>query len=462
MGFGRSLKRIMTKAALESGRITKAKQDGSREFISILGCISAIGKWIPPLLIYKGDSGDLINTWVDDVTTDSKAHFTVSSNGWSNNAIGLVWLQKVFERYTKPTRATQKRLLIVDGHSSHVNMAFVDWADQHGIILLILPPHTTHRLQPLDVGLFQPLSTNYSWELDRMMNQSSGHVSMSKSFFWPMFKRSWDKAFTEDNIQSAFRKSGIWPIDGSDILKTITRPTIISPQKTAGLRTPKTAKAIRRFHAAYDKDPTVDKVKTLFSTTLHLSARVAVLEHENRGLYNAIDLQKKKGRQGVRLNLAGQPNKDIVDCYSPAQVVKAREYQEEKEALKAAEEQAKFDRKIKRAANTLRKKQEAEEKAKKKEEREAKAAEKQLAKDLAVANRPAKKSSNKQPASTVIKAKKAYTTMPKQRKVSAKARPRSKALVRSVLVDPIEEEVTSGVAVARTASRTIHLPQRFK
>jgi hypothetical protein len=126
MGYGRSLKRIMTRAALESGRITKAKQDGSREFISILACISAIRKWILPLLIYKGESGDLMSIWVDEVTTDSKAHFTVSPNGWSNNAIGLSWLQNVFERYTKPPRTTQKRLLIVDGHSSHVNMAFID------------------------------------------------------------------------------------------------------------------------------------------------------------------------------------------------------------------------------------------------------------------------------------------------------------------------------------------------
>src|SRR3979411_2648966 len=89
MGYGRSLKRIMTRAAWESGRITKSKQDGNREFISILACISAIGKWILPLLIYKGESGDLISSWVDEVTTDSKAHFTVSNNGWSNNGIGL-------------------------------------------------------------------------------------------------------------------------------------------------------------------------------------------------------------------------------------------------------------------------------------------------------------------------------------------------------------------------------------
>jgi hypothetical protein len=178
---------------------------------------------------------------------DSQAHFTMSSKGWSNNVIGLVWLQKVFKKYTKPKRATQKYLLIMDGHSSHVNMTFVNWADENNIILLILPPHTTHQLQPLDVGMFQPLSTNYSTELDKLMNDSAGHVSMSKSFFWLMFKRAWDKSFTEKNIQSAFCKSGIWPIDGTDIIKKITHPKLASPQKIDGLRSPKSAKAIRCF-----------------------------------------------------------------------------------------------------------------------------------------------------------------------------------------------------------------------
>jgi hypothetical protein len=81
MGQGRAIKRIMTQEALKSGPVTKSKQDGRREFISVLAYISAIGKWIPPLLVYKGDSGDLMSTWVDEVTTNSQAHFTVSSNG---------------------------------------------------------------------------------------------------------------------------------------------------------------------------------------------------------------------------------------------------------------------------------------------------------------------------------------------------------------------------------------------
>jgi hypothetical protein len=91
------------------------------------------------------------------------------------------------------------------------------------------------------------------------------------------------------------------------------------------------------------------------------------------------------------LNLYGQANKDIVDCYSPAQVVKAKEYQQEKEAQAAVEEQAKYQRKIQRAANALRNKQERAGKdrlkAIKDAAKQAKDAEKKLARDLAAVNK---------------------------------------------------------------------------
>jgi hypothetical protein len=40
--------------------------------------------------------------------------------------IRIVWLKQVFEHYTKPTKATTKRMLIVNGHSSHVDIEFFD------------------------------------------------------------------------------------------------------------------------------------------------------------------------------------------------------------------------------------------------------------------------------------------------------------------------------------------------
>jgi hypothetical protein len=49
----------MTQQAYESSRVKQAVQDGSREFISLLACVSAIGQRLPPALIYKGEGFDL-------------------------------------------------------------------------------------------------------------------------------------------------------------------------------------------------------------------------------------------------------------------------------------------------------------------------------------------------------------------------------------------------------------------
>ena len=46
------MKRIITKSVYISNRVTKVKQDGSREFISLLTCINTLGRTLVPLFIY--------------------------------------------------------------------------------------------------------------------------------------------------------------------------------------------------------------------------------------------------------------------------------------------------------------------------------------------------------------------------------------------------------------------------
>jgi hypothetical protein len=38
------------------------------------------------------------------------------------------------------------RRLLINRHSSHVNIEFINWADRHRIIIIILLSHTTHQL----------------------------------------------------------------------------------------------------------------------------------------------------------------------------------------------------------------------------------------------------------------------------------------------------------------------------
>jgi hypothetical protein len=135
------------------------------------------------MLIYKGESPELQNTWVADFKEGDKAYFATSPNGWSSNELGLLWLEKVFHRHTKDKASNRWRLLLVDGHSSHVNMKFINWANHHRIIIMVLPPHLMHRLQPLDVSLFSPLAIAYSNQISKLMSNSFGLVSMTKRMF---------------------------------------------------------------------------------------------------------------------------------------------------------------------------------------------------------------------------------------------------------------------------------------
>lgn len=93
---------------------------------------------------------------------DSHEHdawFTSSPGGWISDEIGFKWLEEFFDRKTRDKARRQWRLLFVDGHSSHVTLKFLEWAQAHKILVAVYSPHSTHVLQPLDVGCFAPLAT---------------------------------------------------------------------------------------------------------------------------------------------------------------------------------------------------------------------------------------------------------------------------------------------------------------
>ncbi|PMD28556.1 hypothetical protein NA56DRAFT_667061 [Hyaloscypha hepaticicola] len=67
IGLARTLKCIMTKKLYNSDRIISVVQDSSREFISLLASICTDRTALPLALIYKGASGDLQDTWLEDL-----------------------------------------------------------------------------------------------------------------------------------------------------------------------------------------------------------------------------------------------------------------------------------------------------------------------------------------------------------------------------------------------------------
>jgi len=357
----------MSLEAYKSGRIRQASQDGNREFISLLACVSAIGKKVPATLLYKGESYDLQDTWMEDLEDTDDFFFGASSNRWSNNAFGLQWLTKVFDPATRTTTRQGKRLLIVDGHLSHINMAFINKCWELRIILLILPPHSTHRLQPLDVVLFGQLSTAYSNELNAFQNKGLSLTSMKKRHFLAIFRAAWRTAFTKENIQRAFEKPGIWPYNPSLVLLVITRPStppqaIKAPSTSSpALKTPMDARSIRHFQADYLKNPTQAKLQKLFKANEQLAAQAALDQHTKEGLINALKTEKKCHNRGKRLNVLGEEHNGPI-LFSTANVMRAQAVAAEKEE-KEKQERARID--ANKAATALKKQRIEAEKAQK-------------------------------------------------------------------------------------------------
>ena len=351
----------MTRDALAKGQITHACQDGSREFISLLACISADGSALPPLLIYKGKSCDLRASWVQDLGEEEEIYFAASANGWTCDALGRQWLERVFDRHTRVKAGNRRRLLLLDGHGSHFNMAFLESADLRRIIVMILPPHSTHRLQPLDVGLFSPLATAYSKKLNEMMTESRGMVSMSKGMVLPIFRAAWDRSFTEKNIQSASAKPGIFPVDSSTLLNVLQpSPTAASLACPPSRKLLTTSQALRHAHRECRQNPTPRKLQRLFSAESNLLAENALYKHENAGLKKTLQMEKmRKDQKGKRLNLLGEEDSGPL-VFSPAKVIAARAYQDQTQALEELEKAEKATKKAEAAALRQQRKMEKE------------------------------------------------------------------------------------------------------
>jgi hypothetical protein len=101
-----------------------------------------------------------------------------------------------------------------------------------------MPSHSSHILQPLDVGCFSPLKKAYSRQIEHLIRGGQTHIM--KEDFFPAFTAAFQESFTISNIQGGFRGAGIAPFDPQHVLDTLPpRPMTASSQ---GSR-PSTARA---------------------------------------------------------------------------------------------------------------------------------------------------------------------------------------------------------------------------
>jgi hypothetical protein len=176
----------------------KSVQPGSQEWITIIQAINAEGRAIQPFIIGAGQYH--LANWYRESNLPGDWAIARSQNGWTDNEVGLEWL-KHFDRSTGERSNSRYRLLILDGHESHHSVDFERYCKENKIITLCMPPHSSHLLQPLDVGCFFVLKQAYGREIEHLMRCSITHVS--KTEFSPAFYAAFQATMREGNISAA-------------------------------------------------------------------------------------------------------------------------------------------------------------------------------------------------------------------------------------------------------------------
>jgi hypothetical protein len=196
--------------------------------------VFADGSFMPPHFVVKGKKrpkwwGSTEFKARIESTEFAEASLSVQANGWMDTHIFLTWFEEKFLPFTASRRsAATPVILILDNFSGHVHPSTLQVAKDNHVIMVGLPPHSTHITQPLDVGLMKPLKDYWTraistlqvqnpWERYTEQDVISLLCSPAKSLgTMPKGDRSWSpfaKAFTPHNIKSAFAQTGLWPVD---------------------------------------------------------------------------------------------------------------------------------------------------------------------------------------------------------------------------------------------------------
>jgi hypothetical protein len=238
-----SAQKVVTRAEYYSRR--SILQPGNREWVTAIEAICADGYSLPPCVIFAGKV--YIAGWFES-NLPSDWRIEVSNNGWTTDEIGLRWLQKHFIPHTNSRVRGRYRLLILDGHGSHLTPQFDRICAENNIIPLCMPAHSSHLLQPLDVGCFAPLKRAYGRFVSDLARCGYNHID--KLDFLADYPRARAEAFKLQTIQTSFAATGITPFEPERVLSKLNislhtpTPPGSRPSSRSSQFTPKTPRTV--------------------------------------------------------------------------------------------------------------------------------------------------------------------------------------------------------------------------
>jgi hypothetical protein len=286
----------------------------NRESATAVEAISAAGRVIPVFLILSGTMH--MANWYRLEELDKDTVIGTSPTGYSNDELSMAWIQH-FETHTRKGTIGSKRLLLMDGYGSHCTQEFIQFCDDNSIIPFGFPPHSTHLLQPLDVVVFQPLKHYHAEALDIIVRD--GCANITKIEFLSVIQEVRRKAFKEETILSAFRKSGLVPYNPLVVLRRIQERqeralTPLPPPATelhsSPFSTPVTLRQLNKLASSLQTQVKHEDVNPELKKTLDRFVRGALTQGTEL-LHTMRDLKRTKVAEEITRQRRSQKNQQL-------------------------------------------------------------------------------------------------------------------------------------------------------
>jgi len=189
------------KGKKQVGVLTSAERG---QHVIVVSCIGSSGQCVPPALIFPRK---IFNANLYDGAPPGTLKM-YQDTGYMTGELFIEWMNYFIKNVKSSLE--EKVLLLLNGHSSHKTVEALELAKKSGVVLLCLPPHCTHRLQPLDIGIFGPLDVYFNQEIEIWLKANTGRT-VGLYQISNIFGRAYVKTVTMKNILSSFQACDLNP-----------------------------------------------------------------------------------------------------------------------------------------------------------------------------------------------------------------------------------------------------------
>jgi hypothetical protein len=196
---------VASKGVCQVGKVTSGELGVT---VTAICAMSAADVFLSPMFILPR------KRMVDSLMRETRPQAVgyADPSGWTDSDLFLKWLEH-FVSFTNCSNDAP-HIIILDGHHSHKTLSAINYAQDHGIHLITLPPQCNHKMQPLDRTYFKSLKSVYNSQADSWMVANPG-----KRITLPDMPGLSAKAFlrseTPEKAIDDFKTCGLWPYDAN-------------------------------------------------------------------------------------------------------------------------------------------------------------------------------------------------------------------------------------------------------